>query len=293
MTEGEAIKAGGEIVRAATEGRRAEKADLRRVAAENGDLDAAAKAEAASLFVCELLRFRGTSLLAWLTGTLDRQIIREVEEGLRAKLLEIPEDRQQQPKPNVAVPALEALAYSWDEATLREMYLNLIQRAADTQTADKVHPSFVDIIRHLSAAETPLLDVVLRTGEWAAARIVVRSRRPGEFRRVLPVLLDVVDSDTRRPEAFPRLPSWVVNWQRLGLVELDWTTRKQGQNGADAYAYVTERPEWLALSTPEPGETFPDGTTTEGWAADFDRGTLRATTLGLDFLAVVTSQPKA
>jgi hypothetical protein len=291
MSDAELLQGAGEVVRATAEGRRAEKADLRQTASENDDLDAAGAVHGATVAVWELLRFRGTSLLAWLTGTLDRQTLQEVEDGLREKIRQIPQKRRQQPKPNVAVPALEALAYSWDEATLREMYLNLIQRSADSETAESVHPSFVDIVRHLSAAEAEVLDAILRVEQWAAVRLSARAPDNRRFRRLVPVVLDVVDEETREPAVFPHFPLWVTNWERLGLVELDWSSFKEGPDHTDGYAYLGTRPEWLAVQQPFPDGVLPDGESAEGWTPDFDRGILRATALGLEFRRVVSVTP--
>lgn len=287
MSEGEVLKGAGELVRAATEGRRAEKSDLREVAGQNGDLDAASSAQGANLAVWELLRFRGTSLIAWLTGTLDRKTLRELEDRLREKIAQIPENRRQQPKANVAVPAIEALAYSWDEDALREMYLNLIQRAADSTTADSVHPSFVDIIRHLSAAEAPVLDTVLRGRQWPAARLSLSHVTEPNCFRMTPIVLNLTDDEAGAPAPFPQLPLWAANWQRLGLVELDWDSSLEPIDAADQYAYVGQRPEWLAIQKPFAPGFLPAREDAEAWNPDFDRGVLRSTALGLDFLRVV------
>ncbi|WP_396047091.1 Abi-alpha family protein [Aeromicrobium sp. UC242_57] len=64
----------------------------------------------------------------------------EFPADLTEKMKNVPDEEIQTPKPNVAMPALEALAYSVEEAELKEMYLNLLARASDKRTSSLAHP---------------------------------------------------------------------------------------------------------------------------------------------------------
>ena len=55
-----------------------------------------------------------------------------------------------EPEAYIAVPALEALSYSINNETLRNMYANLLANSMNKNTKDSVHPSFVDIIKQMS-----------------------------------------------------------------------------------------------------------------------------------------------
>jgi len=54
------------------------------------------------------------------------------------------------PEPHVAIPAIIALSYSMDSEELRNLYANLLSKAMVLGMKDKVHPSFVEIIKQLS-----------------------------------------------------------------------------------------------------------------------------------------------
>lgn len=61
------------------------------------------------------------------------------------------------PSPSVAVPALAALTYLGGESELRDLFANLLVSATDAETATKVHPAFVEIIKQLAADEAKIL----------------------------------------------------------------------------------------------------------------------------------------
>ena len=54
------------------------------------------------------------------------------------------------PEPHVAIPAIIALSYSMDSEELGNLYANLLSKAMVLGMKDKVHPSFVEIIKQLS-----------------------------------------------------------------------------------------------------------------------------------------------
>src|SRR5574340_702468 len=62
---------------------------------------------------------------------------------LSAKANSIPPQQVVEPKASVAGPALQGLAYSHDEADLKELYLNRLAASMDGRVSDKVHPAFV------------------------------------------------------------------------------------------------------------------------------------------------------
>lgn len=57
----------------------------------------------------------------------------------------------------VAGPALMNLAFAYDEAGLREMYVNLLSTSMDKFESEKAHPSYVQIIQQLSSDEAKIL----------------------------------------------------------------------------------------------------------------------------------------
>lgn len=87
----------------------------------------------------------------------------QATEGLLAhKLKDIDEGKIVSPDPYVAVPALQAISYSMDNEQLRELYANLLAKAMNIDTKDKVHPSFVEIIKQMSPLDARVLQEILK-----------------------------------------------------------------------------------------------------------------------------------
>lgn len=57
----------------------------------------------------------------------------------------------------VAGPALMNLAFAYDEADLREMYVNLLATSMDKFESEKAHPSYVQVIQQLTSDEAKIL----------------------------------------------------------------------------------------------------------------------------------------
>ncbi len=129
------------------------------------------------------------------------------------------------PKPNIAVPALEAMRYSADEPELRRMYVNLLETAMDKETAEKAHSAFVEIIRQLMPDEARVLEYVAKQG---AIRI---DYREDEWDQIMLERI-VIPSGCRLPHLFS---SGFGNLRRLGLIAQDGGGTKTSDA---AYAYM-------------------------------------------------------
>lgn len=83
--------------------------------------------------------------------------LKETEKLLELKLKNVDPEKIRTPEAYVAVPALQAISYSMDSEELRNMYANLLAKAMIDDTKDKVHPSFVELIKQLSSDEARIL----------------------------------------------------------------------------------------------------------------------------------------
>jgi hypothetical protein len=148
------------------------------------------------------------------------------------------------PKISVAGPAMQGLAYSHEEKELKEMYLNLLARAMDSETASNAHPSFVEIIKQLNAEEARLLKMFLphKEHEIASLRLIVKEN--GQYHVVQNNIVNVRDKNDE-PASNPMLSAYIDNWTRLGLMTIDYTRRKPSK-----YEWVKERPEYKDVETP-------------------------------------------
>ena len=87
-----------------------------------------------------------------------------VEQLLAKKLESIPPSEIVSPKPHVAVPALNAIAYSMDSEELRNMYANLLASSMSKNMRENVHPSYVEIIKQLMPDEAKIMQFMYSAG---------------------------------------------------------------------------------------------------------------------------------
>lgn len=207
----------------------------------------------------------------------------EIYQDLASKLEGVPVDKVQPPKASIAGPVMEGIGYVLDEPALREMYLNLLASAVNSDKAPQVHPSFVEIIRQLSAQEVVVLDLVLRYGTLPAIRLQNKSLADSGYQLAQTCVLNLVDPPSGIPLAIPDLPMWVANWQRLGLVDLtfaEWFNNDP--EGGDPYDWAKKSPEYNALAF-----KIHEAGLSETREAAYERGMIRATPLGARFFEIV------
>lgn len=85
-----------------------------------------------------------------------------VVDGVNRRFDKIPEEQRKTPDPEIAVPLIQALTYTAQNDTLREMYLNLLTNSMDTAMDKNVHPSFVDLIKQMSALDAKVFETLAR-----------------------------------------------------------------------------------------------------------------------------------
>lgn len=82
---------------------------------------------------------------------------------LAERLKHVEENELVSPEPYVALPAIVALSYSMDSEELRDLYANLLSKAMVLGTKDKVHPSFVEIIKQLSPLDAIVFKEIMES----------------------------------------------------------------------------------------------------------------------------------
>jgi hypothetical protein len=65
----------------------------------------------------------------------------------------VPEERQIEAAPSIAIPVLLALRQTEDESPLIDLYLNLLRRAIDRDRVQEAHPAFAKLIEQMSPDE--------------------------------------------------------------------------------------------------------------------------------------------
>ena len=279
------IHAAGEAINQAADAVRNDADAIRIAAKESGSLEKAAEFYGKRMAVRQALILRLWEPVALMIG-FSRDYFQEAfPRELAQKLEGVPDGDIQAPKTSIAAPVMQALGFSLDEPPLKEMYLNLLAGASTKSHADLVHPSFVEAVRQLSSAEVPILNLVLQ-GRQAAVRLkrvlpggkgysVIRSH-------VVPLAVDGI------PFTDSKLEGWVENWDRLGLVKVDYTQfiLVDGDDSA-AYSWVENWPIKIEAEAALP--VTPEGQ--PPYSISFDKGLVQATARGRDFYRAVGSPP--
>lgn len=72
------------------------------------------------------------------------------QEGLRHKIEKIPEDKLLEPNSQIIMSAMSDAQFAIEKDNLREMFENLIASSLNSDTANRIHPSFSGILRRMS-----------------------------------------------------------------------------------------------------------------------------------------------
>jgi hypothetical protein len=248
---------------------------LLRIAEDTPEMRAAARSMAARTAVKERVKLKLYQPFARMLGVSKEYFEDTFPQEMGAKIADIPEENLITPSPSVAVPALQGLSYTFEEPSLKEMFLNLLATASDSRQAGVAHPAFADIIKQLSRDEASILKGVLSWHETPSVRLKHRSGPPERsFVVLLPHLLRCTNLEGT-PTEVSEMPVWVANWQRLGLIE---ATYNEFIAGADKYGWVEATPEYRRFSE-DPQINL-----------EFDKGGLRVTGFGEYFYSAVIQE---
>jgi len=198
------------------------------------------------------------------------------QQDLSQKTSAIPLEQIVEPKASIAGPTLQGLAFTHEEANLKDMYLSLLATAMDGRVAAEAHPAFVEIIKQLNSEEAALIRGILRSRDAIPiAEIRVTTVDKQSWKTLANHMLNLTDSETAIPVENSRGPAMVDNWIRLGLVEVDYTKHL---TDAESYAWVDKRPEVIRYRQLHENETQ---------KISFANGIIIRTALGIQFAKAV------
>ncbi|PKM65814.1 MAG: hypothetical protein CVU95_13495 [Firmicutes bacterium HGW-Firmicutes-2] len=92
---------------------------------------------------------------------------------LEAKTARIPQDKLMEPKMSILGPTVEALKYNYEEVELKDMFLNLLTSAMNTDKVDLTHPSYVDIIKSMNGFDATILKKMVSMGQCPSSRTTI------------------------------------------------------------------------------------------------------------------------
>lgn len=105
--------------------------------------------------------------------------VKQVEAELEKNLSSINPEKIVSPEPYVAVPALQAISYCMSNAELCGLYANLLAKSMVSDTKDKVHPAFVEIIKQLSPNDALVFKVSSSRNAIPAANLSIVMKQKG------------------------------------------------------------------------------------------------------------------
>lgn len=215
--------------------------------------------------------------IARMLGVANHYFENDFEKDMATKLAEVPEEHLVAPKASIAAPAMQHLGFSLDEPDLKEMYLSLLATASDDRKRDSAHPSFVEIIKQLSAPELPFLESVLnREGRSTPlVRFKISTTGSEGYNIAMSHLVEATDA-TSQALRENRAATYVENWVRLGIVTVDYT---QYLTDPEAYSWVETSGHYLGFK--KHIARMPDK------GLEYDKGVLVVTEFGRSFAQVV------
>lgn len=147
-----------------------------------------------------------------------------VQQKVSEKLKDVPPENIIAPKPNVAVPAIEALRYSGEETQLADLYASLLATAMNKETASGAHPAFAEIIKQLTSDEAKIIKLFLAPIPFPLITVGWEFKNPNPAEGKVggqDVLINFSHLGILAGCEYPDLtPSYLDNLCRLGLAEI-------------------------------------------------------------------------
>jgi len=194
-----------------------------------------------------------------------------VRERVAKKLGDVPPEDIQQPKPHIAVPAIEALRYTGAEEDLSELYANLLATSMDRATAYRAHPGFVDMIKNMCPDEARIMRFFASNQYYPLVNIKSVLTKDASF-QVTHRHLSLIGIDAGCDHV-PLASNYLDNLARLGLVQVETGVRMTDEA---AYTRIEEYPQVKKI--------IEDLEKIEGRGVEVEKIRLAVTDLGKQFI---------
>ena len=155
-----------------------------------------------------------------------------IEEYCPQKLKGVPAEKIVQPAIEVAGPAVQALIFRGEKKELRELFGNLIASSMNADQKDEVHPSFVEVIKNMSADEARIMKVFVNRDTYPL--IDLNAKKKGNMSRAK-LISNFGHIGKIANCSSPEVSHNLENLDRLGLVHIDG-----GQ-------FLTDKSQYIAL----------------------------------------------
>ena len=191
------------------------------------------------------------------------------------KLKDIPEEDITTPSLHIAGPAVEALRFTGHNENLRELYASLLAMAMNTQTADKVHPAYVEVIKNLSTEEAILLQSFVAKSQYPKVDIEEKEKNiKGSKTRIRNFTLFHKMDDRLDVNL---VPIYLDNLNRLGIIEIIHDS------------YFVDTSEYQTLESDDSISEFIEEIKARGKDVEFTKGIITLTSFGRNFVKNVVA----
>lgn len=139
---------------------------------------------------------------------------------LQEKASNIPNENLVEPKINILGPAIEGLKYNLDEEHIKEMFINILISDMDNRKQNKVHPSFINIVKELNQDDAKILKRIkeLNVLEEPIIRFKYVNSKDNSFVLANNNIFIIASNETFEVSSIV-----LTNLIRLGLIEIDFT----------------------------------------------------------------------
>jgi hypothetical protein len=193
----------------------------------------------------ELVAFFTNPLTQAVLPTLSSAVQNIIFPLLKVAIDKVRDKRRVEPAPYIAVPAIQALAYSVDSDELRSLFVNLLVKAMLEDERDKVHPAYVEIIKQLSPLDAQNLNVIYSKDNGTVTKLPIAKHTVDKPGSIFPLYPEIFFMENKEYQYSPLQAPSIANLQRLGLIETAFGA-SVAEDGA--YDEFLKHPRYLSWS---------------------------------------------
>jgi hypothetical protein len=144
------------------------------------------------------------------------------------------------PDPAIAVPAINAMQYTSHKEEIRSIFKNLLCSSMNTDTANSLHPAFVEIAKQLNVLDSKILEELSKKRQVICAYVTIKHINSGDF------FFDGMP-DIFAPHFYGLADPFILsislqNLERLSLIKVfDGGLEKTDYDFIKTHPYVIER----------------------------------------------------
>lgn len=142
-------------------------------------------------------------------------------ESYREKMARVPLEQVVAPAPELAIPITEKFPYLENEE-LRELFTSLLAMASSSETNNKAHPSFANVINNLCPDEAQLLQNFIGTRAIPFVYLRYVNARQDRYTQICDMHIRVRDGI--RLAFRENVPAYISNLEGLGILKIDRNT---------------------------------------------------------------------